>query len=144
MTTEQWHKFTDICYGAGLKATSQRFEIYSELSARHDHPSAVDIHRTLCGRIPPLTLDTVYRTLNTLEAIGAVRRVEVFDDKARFDGNLAPHHHFVCNRCKAIVDLEWESLDRLELPEGIQEVGQVQSRNMTLRGLCRECSGAVD
>ena len=141
MTTEPWKKFTDICNGAGLKATSQRFEIYSELLNRHDHPSAADIHRTLCERIPPLTLDTVYRTLNTLESIGAVRRVEAYDDKARFDGNLAPHHHFVCTSCKTIIDFTWESLDLLEIPQKIQEVGQVRSRSMTLRGLCRSCSG---
>ena len=144
MTVEHWHKFTEICSDAGLKATSQRYEIYCELIKRGDHPSAVDIHRALCDRIPPLTLDTVYRTLNTLETIGAVRRVEVFDDKARFDGNLAPHHHFICTNCKAIYDFEWEGLEQLEVPDVIQEVGQVQYKSMTLRGLCHKCAGGRD
>ena len=138
-TLDLQERFEDICKRAGLKLTHQRMEIYNELAHRQDHPSAEAIHAAIKGNLPYIALDTVYRTLKTLESIQAIRRLDVFDDQARFDANMTPHHHCICSRCKAIVDFRWETFDVLEAPGVVTDWGQTWSKSVVLRGVCRNC-----
>jgi Fur family peroxide stress response transcriptional regulator len=119
--------------------THQRAEIFKELAVRHDHPSAEDLYRSIRDRIPTMALDTVYRTLNTFESINAIRRLDVFDEKARFDANLEPHHHCICTRCRTIVDFKWENFDVMDPPDAVGAWGRFWSKSVILRGVCRKC-----
>lgn len=134
--------FARRCRERGLKLTHQRLEIYRELASDLSHPSAEEIHTRLAPRLPTLSLDTVYRTLTTLEQHGLISRLEVLDDRARFDANLEPHHHLVCIRCRRAVDLAWPQVDRLEMPAAAAGWGEVASRHLELRGVCAECREA--
>jgi Fur family peroxide stress response transcriptional regulator len=134
-----WDHFQEICREAGLKMTHQRMLIYQELASRHDHPSAEDLFAALQSQIPTMALDTVYRTLRLLESIKAIRKLEVSDERARFDANLEPHHHCICDRCKSVVDFQWETFDLLDLPEKAAEWGPIWSKSLVLRGVCRKC-----
>lgn len=132
-------RFEEICKRAGLKLTHQRMEIYNELASRQDHPSAEAIHEAIKANLPFIALDTVYRTLKTLESIEAIRRLDVFDDQARFDANLTPHHHCMCSRCKAIMDFKWDTFDALEAPGAVADWGHIWSKSVVFRGVCRNC-----
>ena len=132
-------RFVARCRELGLKLTQQRLEIYKALVTEPGHPSAEVIYTSLLPAMPTLSLDTVYRTLVTLERNGLIGRVEVLDDHARFDANLEPHHHLVCRRCRTALDFVWPALDRLEAPKGTEGWGRVDSRHLELRGLCRRC-----
>ena len=127
------------CREAGLKLTHQRLEIYRELASTKEHPSAEAVHKKVQARMPTISLDTVYRTLATFADIGAVVRVEVSDDRAHFDADVSPHHHFICNRCRKIIDFNWETFDNLDLPREALDCGLVTATNVILRGLCRQC-----
>ena len=129
----------DRCREAGLKMTHQRLELYRELASRNDHPSAEDLFHSLRLRMPTISLDTVYRTLHTLETIEAARRLDLFDGKARYDARLEPHHHCICSRCNRIVDFCWDSFDVLGIPEEADGWGRIHNRHAVLRGVCREC-----
>ena len=119
--------------------THQRMVIYQELVSRNDHPSAEDLFETLKTQIPTMALDTVYRTLRLLESINAVKKLELFDERARYDAKLEPHHHCICDRCKAVVDFEWENFDLLDLPDKAANWGPIWSKSLVLRGVCRDC-----
>ncbi|MBI4777261.1 MAG: transcriptional repressor [Deltaproteobacteria bacterium] len=123
----------------GLRMTHQRLEIYRELACAKDHPSAEAIFRRVQSRVPTISLDTVYRTLATFEDSGLIARVQVSDDHGRFDGDRSPHHHFICIRCKSIVDFGWESFDGAELPESAETWGRVTDKNVVVRGICNSC-----
>ncbi len=132
-------RFRELCAQAGLKLTHQRLEIFRELMAADGHPSAEDLFQRLKPRMPTLSLDTVYRSLATFEECGAIARVHVLDDRARFDANTERHHHLVCVRCKGIEDFSSEAVDTIPLPPASSAWGRVESRYLELRGVCRNC-----
>jgi Fur family peroxide stress response transcriptional regulator len=135
----QVQSFKNTCRQAGLKVTPQRLEIYRELCDTTEHPSVDAIFQKVRDRLPTISLDTVYRTLSTLEEIGAIIRVEAFDDRAHFDADTSPHHHFVCRNCGGIRDFLWEEFDRLDLPQAALDCGRVLAKDAVVRGVCQDC-----
>jgi Fur family peroxide stress response transcriptional regulator len=130
--------FKNICREAGLKITNQRLEIFRILARDTGHPSAEEVYEKVRVRIPTISLDTVYRTLATLEEHGVLSRILV-DARIRYDPNAAVHHHFVCTKCNRIDDFYWPSFDRTPLPSSIRRHGKVGSRRVELRGICLAC-----
>ena len=131
--------FEGNCRKAGLRLTQQRLDIYRELASRDDHPSAEDIYAEVSSRMPTISLDTVYRTLATLELNGLIFRVHAFDDRARFDANLSPHQHVVCTGCESVKDLQWQAFEVMKLPTETKEWGHVETKRVVLRGICKKC-----
>lgn len=134
-----FEKFKDTCKETGLKLTHQRYEIYRELAATNDHPSAEELHKRVQKRVPAIALDTVYRTLSTFVEFGLAAKVQVAEDHARFDANVEPHHHCICTRCRQIVDFKWELFDYTEPPGAPSQWGDILSKHVVLVGVCREC-----
>jgi Fur family peroxide stress response transcriptional regulator len=132
-------KFTEACHQAGLRVTHQRLEVYRALTGTDEHPSAESVYQQVRDRLPTISLDTVYRTLATLADIGAISRMDVAGERARFDGNIAPHQHFVCDRCSRIMDFPWESFDVLSVPTDAGRLGRISGRSAVLRGICANC-----
>ncbi len=114
-------------------------EVFLELVGRPGHPSAEELHHRLRQRIPTLSLDTVYRTLATFEALGLVRRISSPDHVTRYDPDLSPHHHLVCVRCRSIQDFSWPAVDELELPPGAARWGLIQGVRAEVWGVCSAC-----
>ena len=122
----------------GLKVTPQRLGVFRALASTRSHPTAEELHRGLRVQMPTLSLDTVYRTLSTLQEHGVISRVEVLDDRCRFDANPDVHHHFVCMRCRKVMDLYWPELEQLQRPD-TGAMGVVQQVHAELRGTCHDC-----
>lgn len=133
-------EFAEACRKAGLKLTHQRLEIYKEIAAVTDHPSAEDLYLRVKGRLPTVSLDTVYRTLDTFERHGLAHKVPVIKGPARYDAGMRPHHHCVCAKCRKIMDLEWHAVDAVELPPETQQWGKVTDRYVQLYGVCARCA----
>lgn len=131
--------FEEALSEAGLRMTHQRLEIFAELAKAKDHPSAEMVFERVRERMPTVSLDTVYRTLTTFEELGLVLRLQVFADQARFDAVTEPHHHLVCDSCKAIVDFNWSVFEGADLPAQAEEWGSIARKQVVLRGLCRTC-----
>jgi len=123
----------------GIKLTQQRLEIYREMMRAKDHPSAEMIYRRVIPRLPTVSLDTVYRTLDLFERMGLISRVEVLDDRSRYEPDTEPHHHFVCVICKRIMDFPWPAVDSMKLPPQATRWGKVFSSHLELRGVCGAC-----
>lgn len=131
--------FETCCRREGLKLTHQRLEIFRELASTYDHPSANAIYQRVQVRIPTISLDTVYRTLLTFEDCGLIARIHAFDDQARFDADVTPHQHLACIECKRVEDLHWEGFEDIEPPKRTEEWGEVKSKHVVLRGICKKC-----
>lgn len=136
----QLQRFEQICKGAGLKLTHQRLEIYSELLSAHDHPAAETLYKRLEKRLPSLSLDTVYRTLTTFEQLKLVNRVETVESQARYEANIAPHHHFLCDSCGQVIDFAWPSFDQMQPPEDLAAIGAIDRTSVVVHGICSACS----
>ena len=135
--------FQEVCRSDSLKLTYQRIVIFEEVAKSQDHPDAETVFRGVRDRVPTVSLDTVYRTLWMLNAMGLITTVGPPREKVRFDADTSPHHHFVCSRCGAVYDVHCSNLGPIDAPDEITGVGQVESVRLELRGLCRRCAGHV-
>jgi Fur family transcriptional regulator, peroxide stress response regulator len=125
---------------AGVKLTHQRLEIFREMASSLDHPTADVVFRAVKGRLPTVSIDTVYRTLWILNDLGLVATLGPRKEGIRFDPNLERHHHYVCVRCGLVRDFDDARLRGLRAPAAVRGFGSVQSIQIEVRGLCRRCS----
>lgn len=133
--------FTEACRSAGIRMTHQRMEIFREVANTDEHPAAETIYNRVRRKIPVISLDTVYRTLTTLEKLGVVSRVYALCDRARFDAAPSPHHHFVCSQCGMIRDFSCTEADKLQIPPEVQSWGTMRSVHVEVRAICSKCAG---
>ena len=136
---EKTCKFTDKCRAAGLKITPQRIAIYRELLQTDEHPSAEMLYEKVKKTFPSISLDTVNRTLLTLNEIGAAFTVIGSGDARRYDGGLNEHQHFKCVKCKRIIDFHHKPFDNMKLPADISKKFKVLRKTVYLEGLCDLC-----
>ncbi len=132
--------FKEACRQSGVKLTHQRLEIFREVASSTAHPDAEAVHKAVRERLPTVSLDTVYRTLWTLTDVGVLTTLGPRRERARFDANLAPHHHFVCVRCGLAEDFESAALDGLAVPPGVERFGRVLDTHVEVRGVCLACA----
>ena len=131
-------EFKEKARKLGLKITPQRVAVYREIVSRNDHPSAEELYEKLKENLEGISLTTVYRTLNSLEKAGLVKRVPTLKDKVRYDAKVEPHSHFVCLKCGKIYDIEATPQLNLEQLKGL---GTVKSCTLMCYGICKECEG---
>jgi Fe2+ or Zn2+ uptake regulation protein len=131
-------QLTDRFRSQGLKVTPQRQAIFRILYHSAVHPTAEAVHAEVVRDLPTVSLRTVYQTLNDLTAMGELGHIEVGTGSARFDPNLAPHHHLVCERCGRIEDLVADYPD-VTVPAGTIEDFEVTRTEIVFRGHCTGC-----
>src|SRR5215470_13306528 len=90
---------------AGLKLTPQRMAIVRELAGDPTHPTAQELFERLRPGLPTMSFATVYNTLDALRAAGLCSALSLSPGSGRFDPNMAPHHHAVCDGCGAVSDI---------------------------------------
>ncbi len=123
----------------GLKSTPQRTAIYQALVQSTAHPTAEDLFAQVSPTYPMLSLNTVYYTLSVLRTAGLVLEVNIGHDRARFDANLSPHHHVICQGCQNILDVMDPRLNRLASPSGLPDDFEISSYQVAFRGYCGAC-----
>lgn len=138
----EWLK--GLCREAGLKVTPQRVEIYRLLLDCTDHPSAETVHKRIREKYPSVSLDTVNRTLLTLNEIGAAFIVEGTGEVRRYDAGLHSHQHFKCVKCKRIIDFHYEPFDEIEMPAGELGDFKVLRKTVYFEGICDKCLNEDD
>ena len=127
---------------AGMRLTRQRLAIYRELESRFDHPDVERVFRAVKPRIPQISLFTVYRTMNALEAAGMVLRVATVKGHARYDGNADTHSHFLCETCGKIDDVAGDAAGRIGVLSDMP--GTVRRVDVMISGECAACATARD
>jgi len=133
-------EFAARCREGGLAVTPQRLAIIRALLASADHPRADLIFARVRRQHPHISLATVHRTLETLCEAGEARKVTMLHDSARYDGNVSPHHHIVCVRCRRIRDIEAPELEHLL--EGRSGLGgfTLLGASLEIQALCEDCN----
>lgn len=90
--------------GRGLRMTPQRLAIVRLFAADPSHPTAQELFDRLRAAFPTMSFATVYNTLDALAKAGLSKTLRL-GNAARFDPNVEPHHHAICDRCGAIIDV---------------------------------------
>ncbi len=135
-------RFKATAKTAGVKLTHQRLEIFREVAASLEHPDADAIFRGVRKRMPTISLDTVYRTLWTLNDLGLISTLGHRRESVRFDANLDHHHHYICILCGRALDFQSAELDDLPVPTTVNRFGSVIDAHVEVRGVCDKCSAA--
>lgn len=123
----------------GLRLTPQRAAIYRALVTTTSHPTAEALYMSVRRTCPNISQNTVYYTLSALRRAGLVQEVNLGHDGARFDGNLAPHHHLICVDCRRIEDVMDERLDYLSLSSAVAKGFEVRRHRVEFHGVCESC-----
>src|SRR6201996_1722994 len=101
-----WHDVNEMLQSAGLRPTRQRMALGWLLfgkGARHLTAEMLYEEATLAK--VPVSLATVYNTLNQLTDAGLLRQVSVDGTKTYFDTNVSAHPHFYLENNHELVDI---------------------------------------
>ena len=104
------------------------------------HPTADWIHDSLKQDYPDLSLATVYRNLKLFKAEGRITSFIGMVGQECFDGNIEPHGHFICRRCKKIIDIpllthKTDDYNYLKEIDG----AKIERFDVSLYGVCKIC-----
>ena len=123
----------------GLRVTPQRLAVYTALRALGRHATAEDVLERVHGTVPGVSLPTVYAGLELLADLGLASRVHA-GRAVRYDPRADPHHHFVCDTCGAVADLDAE-VDLDAALAGLRAAGvRPAGAEVLVRGRCAACA----
>lgn len=128
-----------MCRLKGMRVTPQRIEIYRHVANSCEHPDAETVYEAVKETMPNVSVDTVYRTLASLEEMDMIFRVDNQLPKARFDADKTPHHHFICVKCNEVYDIFIEEGEQVILPKNAEKFGDIKDINIQVRGICNKC-----
>ena len=134
-------ELTELFRTQGLKVTPQRQCIFRALHGNDQHPTAEAIHERVTAEMPTVSLRTVYQTLHDLADMGELVELDLGTGSGRFDPNLEPHQHLVCDECGRVFDVvvDVSTIGKPRLAHGFR----VERTEVVFRGRCRACSAAA-
>jgi Fur family transcriptional regulator, peroxide stress response regulator len=123
---------------SGLRCTAQRYAVMEFLRDHAGHPTAAEIFEAVNRIDPRSSRATTYNNLRDLVKAGLVREVAVEGRAGRFDLQGMRHHHFICDRCGDVEDMEWYDVPR----PARRSLGKrmVRECQLIFHGLCASCA----
>ena len=119
-----------------MRYSKQREVVKEVTKGTITHPDAEWIYREAEKFMPNISLGTVYRNLKELVEHGELITLETEDNVLHYDGNVAPHAHFICRGCNRIIDLQCQS----EVAQTLSDDGyEVDCEKLLLYGKCPSC-----
>jgi Fe2+ or Zn2+ uptake regulation protein len=123
---------------AGIRPTAQRYAVLGYLAQSEVHATAEEIFEAVNRRDPRASRATVYNSLHALAKAGLVHEVVSGGGATRFDANLHPHHHFICESCGAVEDIPWFDVPQA-VGRGALGKRSVREYQIVFRGVCLRC-----
>jgi len=102
---------------AGMRPTSQRLALAKILFENgHRHVTAESLYAEARDCFIPISLATVYNSLNQFTQSGLLREIIVDSQRCYFDTNTSDHHHFFCERTNTLEDIACDDVILSKLP----------------------------
>jgi Fur family transcriptional regulator, ferric uptake regulator len=104
--------------------------------------SALDIDERLSRGDRRVGRASVYRTLEQLNELGLVHRLDLGAETARYervDPQGEHHHHMVCDECGKVLPFEDAGLERAVTKVTGGAGFQVRDHEIVLHGACDDC-----
>lgn len=123
-----------------LGLTKQRQAVLQVVRVSNTHLTANEVFDDARRILPGISFATVYNSLRYLKNEGMISEIRFGTNAKLYDRKLTRHDHAICDDCGKLVDLE------IPLPNGLLEEAASLSKfegvsiELTLRGLCPECS----
>jgi Fur family ferric uptake transcriptional regulator len=125
---------------AGYRLTEPRRSLAVLIADQDGHFTAADLVASARARRLGVGRATVFRTLEVLEGLGAVERLDLpSGEHAYVECEAAHHHHVVCSRCGRTTEIADAGL-RSVVREVARQTGyRVDEHRLELFGLCPAC-----
>ena len=107
--------------------------------SRRDHPTADALYASIREEFPNISLGTVYRNLNLLVETGEILKLTCGSGPDHYDGNVAPHYHFVCRECGQVYDMDLDEMADLNASVQAKAPGKIDSHSILFYGRCEHC-----
>ena len=118
------HDLKERLRSAGLRPTRQRVALGWLLFGRGDrHLSAETLFDEAQRARVPVSLATIYNTLNQFTQVGLLREIAIDGSRTYFDTNTGDHHHFYIENENQLRDIDGAHIEvgRLpDIPEGME------------------------
>ena len=124
----------------GYRLTPQRVMILSAIEDSNHHVSAEEIYAQVAAKYPQVNISTVYRTLELLKRLVLIYEIDLGEGRIRYHPEgKGHHHHLVCRKCGAIVDIDESLLFSLKDILLREYDFSAQLRHVAIFGLCENC-----
>jgi Fur family peroxide stress response transcriptional regulator len=123
--------------------TTQRQTKYCQdietMFAQCGHATNYELLTELRKTYPSLSATTVHRITARLLSRGAIAIAPPSPDGAmRYDANVSPHDHFMCNKCGMLRDADMKHKVAPIIEASIKDC--VLSGRLTISGVCSKCN----
>ena len=137
-------EFPTLFRRQGRRLTSQRSAVLAALRHAEGHRTAEELFEAVSSSEPrsaPISLSTVYRTLEALEEMHLVSKLAA-GSSATFEwvGEETAHHHLVCDECGRVSAVQLASIAALTREIRTQSGFEPVIRHLGIGGLCAECA----
>jgi Fur family iron response transcriptional regulator len=119
-----WHDVNEMLQSVGLRPTRQRMALGWLLFGKGArHLTAEMLYEEASQAKVPVSLATVYNTLNQLTDAGLLRQVSVDGTKTYFDTNVTAHQHFYLESNHELIDIPDSTVElraQPQVPDGYE------------------------
>jgi Fur family transcriptional regulator, ferric uptake regulator len=125
---------------AGYRSGAARRRVIDLVATEECAVTALEVDR----RLESVGRASVYRTLEQLERLQLVQRVEIGGDAAGYE-RVDPdthHHHLVCDECGRLAPFVDRPLERAIAAISRASEFEVAAHDVVLRGRCPDCRPA--
>lgn len=123
-----------------FRQSKQRNRILEILRSTESHPTADWLYNQLKNEFPKLSLGTVYRNLSTLEEQGLVKKIHFGSTFDRFEANINPHYHLICEDCGKIMDFELPIYHDINKQAKKKTNFNIHHHKLEFFGVCESCN----
>lgn len=118
------------------RKTQQRETIQAVLTEAARPLTVHEILERAAQEVPGIGIATVYRCVKALMEANKVELVEIVGEPLRYETvKSAHHHHFVCEKCKKVFDVEGCASIASMVPYGFK----LRDHEIVLYGVCAAC-----
>ena len=123
-----------------LKCTPTRLLVLGIFESTHTPLTVQALHALM--RKSKIDLVTLYRTLESFEKAGIIRRVDLRQDSISYELAEEHHHHIVCTSCGIIEDIPSCDVATLvtKITRSSSKFKKIQEHTFELFGICSDCS----
>lgn len=139
-------EFKELLKQKGFKLTTQRRAVLEIMQDRKgEHLTTEEIYELVRDKCPEIGLATVYRTVQLLDNLKLIRKLNLDDGCCRYELGLEDedhhHHHLICEECGKVIEVAEDLLDPLETKIEDLFNFKITDHKLKFYGVCEECHG---
>ncbi len=130
-------QFATTLQQRGYSVTKPRQAVFAALESS----GPLTMHQ-LINQLPAINRATVYRTVELLEQLGIIKRIQIgWKYKLELSDAFSYHHHHLsCTKCGQIISLPEDS----SIEQAIHALGQehgftITDHQLEIQGICKAC-----